>query len=152
MVEVLLFNGPESMSLKQSLRVMSHFSASLVVPLLIVVGLILMFYAYVSVRSWIALISGHKILMAVSIYFAIMQLNFLASTRFAIDGGVGKRILINTMLSNIYMTALGLLFGFAQPVANQIGNRRKESRSIEVGQTSVNNGNAIETIENDSDI
>lgn len=152
MVEVLLFNGPESMSLKQSLRVMSHFSASLVVPLLIVVGVILMFYAYVSVRSWIALISGHKILMAVSIYFAIMQLNFLASTRFAIDGGVGKRILINTMLSNIYMTALGLLFGFAQPVANKTGNRRKESRSIEVGQTSVNNGNAIETIENDLDI
>lgn len=148
MLEVLLFNGPDSESLKQTLRTLSHLSGSLVVPLLLIVGLILVFFTYVSVRSWIALISSHKLLVIISAYFALMQLNFLASTRFAIAGGVGRRVLINAMLSNIYTITLGLLFAF--PLMKQASGQA--AGGVEVGPASADNSNAIETIENDADI
>lgn len=116
LIEVWLFNGPESAQMKATLTFMSHVSSSLVLPLLLAVSVILLFYAYIGHRSWIAMTNSHKIISMLLRYFALLQIAYLVSTRFNMNGDFGRRVLLNTLMSNAHTIGLGILFSLPSSV------------------------------------
>lgn len=116
MVEFLLLNGPESRSTKVMLTSLSNILAGCLLPVLLVCGLIYLWYLFCIYRSWAALRSSHKISATVAVYFCITQLAFLSANGFSFGKASGRKVLINTFLSNLFVAAFSMLYSMPRPV------------------------------------
>ena len=116
LVEILLLNSPESQSAKVVLSTVSRLTGSCLLPLLASCGLLFAWYLYCCHRGWVAISSQHKILVIISVYFCFTQMLFLAANRFAFGKASGRKVLINTFLSNLFVVCLTCLHLLPLPV------------------------------------
>lgn len=115
-VEILILNGPESQSTKAVLNILSRLLGGCLLPLLIGSALAICWLFYCSYRCWPTVSSQNQILLVISVYFCVTQLLFLGANRFQLGRASGRKVLLNTLLSNLYVATISFLHLWPLPV------------------------------------